>query len=283
MAKSSVAEDTHFYIDNAPPEEVKYVLQVLDPEEPKSTSEIALTIESLYGFSMQKDRTYSPRRLFDLGLAEQTRSRKGAMYVLSDPGMKVRDILSFDPELYSDLTHYLHFTTYNGTPGCRKLLWSYRQCSQIAWEDRKALSRTEIAARVQGNMQEQFSHLDFTARVGARFDATAVGRWLQWIRQLSPNPSPEGSDSLAKRTVHHHELALLALDDVYRARGYRYGDPVILDDRMLDAVARVFFLEPTCCRELIDLSARLTRTIELSDTFAGTSVSLLFPYGIERI
>ena len=78
-------------------------------------------------------------------------------------------------------------------------------------------------------------------------------------------------------------LALLALDDVYRSRGYRYGDPVILDEPMLDEVARVFFLDPICCRKLLDLAARLTKVIKLSDTFAGTSVTLMAPYTIERI
>jgi len=88
---------------------------------------------------------------------------------------------------------------------------------------------------------------------------------------------------MQKRTVSHHEVALLALDDTYRSRGYRYGDPVILDDALLDEVARVFLLDPICCRELIDLAARVTKVIELSDTLAGTSVALLAPYDIERI
>ena len=78
-------------------------------------------------------------------------------------------------------------------------------------------------------------------------------------------------------------LQLLALEQVYQSRGYRHGDPVILDDGLLDETSRVFFLDPTCCRSLIDLAARLTKTVKLSDTFAGTSVALLEPYGIERI
>jgi hypothetical protein len=132
-------------------------------------------------------------------------------------------------------------------------------------------------------MMEDFSHLDYTAQVGARFDNTAVGRWARWVRTLSPPPFNEIGETLQRRTVSNHEITLLALDDVYRSRGYRYGDPVILDDSLLDKVARVFFLDPTCCRELLDLAARLTKAIKLSDTFAGTSVTLMAPYTIESI
>ena len=79
------------------------------------------------------------------------------------------------------------------------------------------------------------------------------------------------------------ELVILALDHVYRTRGYRYGDPVVLDDTLLDELARVFFLDHQCCRNLLDLAAKVTRTVVLHDTFAGTSVNLMAPYGVENV
>jgi hypothetical protein len=129
---------------------------------------------------------------------------------------------------------------------------------------------------------DEFKHLDYTARVGSRFDDTAAGRWAHWVRALHPPPfSEEGT--LQKRTVTQPELVLLAVDDLYRSRDYRYGDPVILDDAVLDEVARVFFLDPICCRELLSLAARLTKVIRLADTFAGPSITLMESYTIENI
>ena len=154
----------------------------------------------------------------------------------------------------------------------------------MAWREGRLLSRKDIAARILSEMAESFPNLDYQAKVGARFDDTAAGRWIQWIKQLVPNPFPDEEQGLLiKRTVSNHELGLLALDDAYRWRGYRYGDPVILDDGILDEMACVFFLDPVCCRELIELAARLVKDIKLADTFVGPSVTLTAPYGIERI
>jgi hypothetical protein len=139
-----------------------------------------------------------------------------------------------------------------------------------------------VAARVQAQMQMDFAELDYTARKGSRFDSSAAGRCYSWINCLVPAPFPQGK-TLTYRILDRYELALLALDHVYRVQGYRYGDPVILDETLLDEVARVFFLDPLCCRNLLDLAARVTRVIALRDTFAGTSIKLLAPYSVQNL
>jgi len=101
------------------------------------------------------------------------------------------------------------------------------------------------------------------------------------VAQLCPSPF-EGKELIPRRN-HRLELSILALGHIYRSRGYRYGDPVVLDNPLLDEVARVFFLDPICCRELLNLAARLTKAIRLSDTFAGPSVTLMEPYTVESI
>jgi hypothetical protein len=145
------------------------------------------------------------------------------------------------------------------------------------------LPRKEVAARIQSQMIAEFPHLDYTAQVGTRFDDTAAGRWAHWVKTLQPPPFTEEDGALRKRNITQHELILLAVDDLYRSQNYRYGDPVILDEAILDKVARVFFLDPTCCRELLSLAARLTKVVRLADTFAGPSITLMEPYTIESI
>jgi len=283
MINREIPEDSHFYIDYAPSEKVLWILQSLDPRVAITVGEIAHRLEQEHGVTGQKLRTEWPRRLHDLGLAHQERSGARTTYRLSRLGAKVREIEAVDPQLHPDLMHFLHFSSFEPTPQCRKYLWSYRRCSELAWGETRLLSAREIAARVQSDMRRDFPDLDYQARTGTRFDSTAAGRWLRWVRGLEPSPFPDDDNTLKPRVVSRCELALLALDDTYRARRYRYGDPVILDGQLLDEVSRVFFLDLACCRELIDLAARLTKAIRLSDTFAGTSVTLLAPYGIERI
>jgi hypothetical protein len=133
-------------------------------------------------------------------------------------------------------------------------------------------------------MKQDFSHLDVGGREGFRFDGSAVGRFYTWIRQLSPSPIQEGSGRIVGRQeVNHFEVALLALDYVYRSRGYRYGDPVVLDEVLLNDLSGVFFLDTGCYRQLLSLATKLTRLVSLRDTFAGTSVTLHAPYGVAEI
>lgn len=277
-------DDTHFYVDNAPPEEVSWVLRCLSNAEHLSPQMIADKLYAEYGFVMQQDKTYSPRRLYDLGLAYQSGVATKIRYNLSELGARFQSILALDQELYIDLMHFLHYTRYNGKPETRKYLWSYRQCCEIVWAEGRAVPVQELASNVQSLMRQEFPDLDFGARKGARFDSTAAGRFYRWIRELVPPPFPDQDNALlSRRTVSHYELALLSLDHVYQARGYRYGDPVVLDEVLLDELARVFFLEHHCFRNLLSLAAKMTRSVVLHDTFAGTSVKLMAPYGVEDV
>jgi hypothetical protein len=276
------SEDTHFYIDYAPPDEVRKILHCLSPERPLSPTEMFDMLE-LQGQPVKSRRTEIPRRLYDLGLASQIKQGNRTTYLLTETGRKLQEIDSFGTDLYPDLMHFLHFSSWDGSPQARKYLWSYRRCSEMAWREGRILPTKDIASRIQQQMLDAFPELDYTAKVGARFDDTAASRWVRWVSALSPSPFREADGTLQKRVLSNHEIALLALDDVYRFRGYRYGDPAILDDALLDKVSLIFFLDPICCQELIDLSARLTKAIKLSDTFVGTSITLLAPYGIERI
>lgn len=276
-------EDTHFYVDNAPPGEVAWVLRSLVRHEALGTKDIARLLYTEYGFTMQKDKTYTPRRLYDLGLAQRTLDGGKVGYVLTELGEKVRDIAATDPAIYPDLMHFLHYARFDGKPETRKYLWSYRRCCEIVWCEKRLISNQEMASRVQALMRAEFPALDFGAAKGARFDKTGAGRCYAWIKHLSPSPFPENDRALRLRIVRQHELPLLALSYVYSARSYRYGDPIVLANDLLDAIAQVFFLDPCCCRELIGIAAKMTKAVTLADTFAGTSVNLLVPYGIESI
>jgi len=279
-----ISVDKHFLIYNASPREVQYVLRCLDSEVAYSNEELREHLRADWGYEAQKNLSLSTRRLYDLGLARRLSTVGGKQgYVVTSIGEKVRQLLDLDPALSSDVMHYLHYHGWDGKPQTRKLFWSYRQCSDIVW-DRQELPRTsDLASEVQARIARDFPDL-YAARLGGNFNAGGVNSgWKPWVARLVPSPFRTDSRAIQPRQVPRFELILLALDDVYRARGYRYGDPVILDDAILNQIASVFFLDLNCCRELIDLAARLSHVIKLSDTFAGTSVTLLEPYGVERI
>jgi len=276
-------EDVHFLLDNANPLEVEYILRSLDPNVVFSTQELRKRLISDWGYSAQKDMNYSTRRLCDLRLAEKTRTAsKNVGYVITERGTQVRRILDFDRDLYAEVMHFLHYTSYDGSPSSRKLFWSYRTCCEIVWARKEILPASDLVSKVLNGIEHEFPQAyALTTEAGGRFNAGGVSNWKAWVTQLQPSPFDE--KALMPRHSHRFELTVLALDHVYRSRGYRYGDPVILDELLLDEIARVSFLDPICCRELIDLAARLTKAVKLSDTFTGTSVTLLGPYGVESL
>jgi len=132
-------------------------------------------------------------------------------------------------------------------------------------------------------MSEEFSYLNWTARVGARFDSTAVGRIYTWLRALDPPPFTKSSKNLQPRLVQRFELALLALDDTYRSRQYRYGDAVVMDDSLINQIAGVFFIDMKCCADLLRLSANVVSSVKMSDTLGGASINLLHPFTIDNL
>jgi len=276
-------EDTHFYLDFAPPEEVTNVLRVLSPNNDLTPKEISYILRDSYDFKMQKDYTYSPRRLFDLGLAIQNRRGPNIVYRLSDLGSKIQNILGIDSAMVMDLMHYLHYTGYTGEPTKRKYLWSYRQCCKILWQNMKLLKYSDLASAIQLEMKEKFPWLDYGKKAGARFDNTAASRVAQWLRALDPPPVDKVGSTLIPRTMDRYEIALLALDEAYHSSGYTYGDPVIMDDEFVRLVSGLFMLDPECCKRLLGIGARINQSIKISETLRGLSINLTKPFKIDNI
>ena len=276
-------EDIHFYVDNAPPDEVTHVLRVLSLENSLTPSEIAEIMINEYGFEMQQDHSYSPRRLYDLCLASQERQGPKVTYKLTARGAKFQAIQAMNPALATDLVHYLHYTSYSGSPHDRKYLWSYRKCCEIIWSTQRLVPNQNLASQILSRMGEEFSSVNWTGRVGARFDSTAVGRVYTWLRALDPPPFTKSNKNLQPRLVQRFELALLALDDTYRSRQYRYGDAVLIDESLVKQIAGVFFLDPKCCADLLRLSANIVPSVKMSDTLGGPSINLLRPFTIDDL
>lgn len=276
-------EDTHFYMDNAPPDEVSHVLRVLSLNSSITVDEIAQVVASEYGFDMQRDHSYSPRRLYDLHLAKQERKGSKTVYRLTKRGAKVQAIQAINPSFGMDLLHYLHYTSYSGNPCDRKYLWSYRKCCEIVWSAQHLVPSQNLASQILSKMGEDFSSLDWTARVGARFNSSAAGRVYAWLRALNPRPITKSDTILQPRVVERFELALLSLDDTYRSRQYHYGDAVLMDEAFVRQTAGVFFLDTECCTDLLRLSTRIVPMVKMSDTLGGASINLVRPFSIEDL
>lgn len=278
-----IKEDVHFLIDNAHPNEIEALLRCASSRQPYTVTQLREILMTELGYSAQRNLTLSTRRLCDLGLAINKRTdRNEAGYLLTQKGVQIRNLIEIDPVLATDVLHYLHYNGYDGSPEARKLFWSYRICCEVVWNLGHIPPTSELTAEVQQRIASEFPEI-YGRKVGGNFNAGGVSAWKAWVTRLDPSPFDETKQTIVPRTRQSFEVALLALDHVYRKRGYRYGDPVVVDDVLLDELARVFFLDIMCCRDLLGFASKVTKTIVLADTFAGTSVRLLAPYDIANL
>jgi hypothetical protein len=280
---TNTIEDTHFYFDNAPPKEVMNVISILSVDYEQTPKEIASSLSSTFAFEMQKDHTYSPRRVHDLGLAIRVRRGTSVKYKLNDLGLKIQNLLGFDRGLSKDLLHYLHYTGYKEEPKQRKYLWSYRKCCEIIWSNMRFVRGKEMASSIQAEMRDQFDWLDYGKKTGARFNDTAVNQIYSWLKNLDPSPFETIGDELKPRKIDRYEIALLSLNEIYNCSGYTFGDPVIMDDNFIQRVSGVFMLDFECCKQLIEIGARLNNSVKLAETLTGISVTLKKPFNIDNI
>lgn len=277
-------ENVHFYLDNAPPKEVVPVLRVLTRFEGLTPKEIAEAVQRDYGFAMQRDVTYSPRRLADLKLAEMKKKANRTEYILTDRGEKVQHLIATNSNLIPDILHFLHYNGFAEQPKDAKYLWSYRHACEWIWQHGMVFKNGEIARFINDEMIRLLPHLQANAREGWRFDETAAGRLRAWLNALEPSPLPErGSGPLIPRRVEEPALALLALTDTYAARKHAFGDAIILTDEIRHQTAGVFFLDPALVPDLLQTGARLyPDMLRLGDTLAGMSVCLSRPFTLEN-
>lgn len=278
MANSK--EDVHFLIDNAPPEEVKNIIRLSSQENIISNEEYRKILLTELGFSAQKEIPYSTRRLLDLEILLKKKALNGIGFKLSNLGIKIRELLFNDIQIFWEVMHYLHYTGYKETPTCRKLFWSYQACSDLVWDHNTLLKVKDIVSYVQGKILEEYPESYSKKRKGGNFNAGGVSGWKSWIKQLDPTPIDPETGKYSKRDSERYEVVLLAMNYVYEKRGLRIGDPIILDDELVNEISKIFFLDETCCRNLLSLADKITGNLEFRNTFAGTSVNLLKPYKV---
>ena len=270
-------EDSHFLIDSSPPKELTYTLLSFTQDVLLTTSDLIVKLTTNWDFQPQRNFSNTTRRLIDLRLI--TKQSKNT-FKLSDLGKKLKDIHEFDNSIFFDILHYLH-NTYFYNNNARMLFWSYRKCSELLWTSKKISSNKNYSSVIVNEINHGFPDMLNTSS-GGRFNEGGVASWRAWLNSLDPNPI--GSDgNLIHRNVNRYEFFLLSLDDFYRRHQLRYGDPVVLSDKVLDEISSVFFLNPDCTKQLITIATKLSPLLSVRDTFAGMAISLKEPYSIERL
>ncbi|MGI6741662.1 MAG: hypothetical protein ACOX7C_09385 [Brevefilum sp.] len=176
--------DQHFYIDYCPYDQAINTLKALNSDSYISSSELTNIIGDEY-------RSEVRRRLIILNLAEEKNEGRSSSYILTGLGKSLKEICYFDEELLPDLFHFLHMMYYSDDAKSPKMLWSYASCSKLFWNYGELLPNKELASIIQNKIKSEFPSLDYSAPKGGRFDHYAAGRWVNYVKNLTPSPVDE--------------------------------------------------------------------------------------------
>jgi len=270
--------DSHFLIDNAPPLEVIYTLLSFSIGSEYSNNDLVEILNNNWSYKPQRNFSNSTRRLLDLQLLEKNNEGK---FLLTKLGQKVKEIYEFDNDIFLDVMHYLHNTSFINNKNPRMLFWSYRKCSEYFWQNKNIESNQELSNYIVNEIDKYWPGLD-SAKIGGRFNEGGVSSWKSWINSLEPNPLGD-SGKLMYRQIKRYELILLSIDDYYRKHKLRFGDPVLLGTNVLDEISFLFFFDPDWSKQLINIASRLSPFLSKRDTYGGMAIVLNEPYTIERM
>ena len=271
-------EDKHFLIDYVPPLELTYSLISIKNNDGLSNKELSTFIEENFELPTQKNFSSTTRRLLDLGLVEKNNNNE---FYITELGNRINEIYHFDYEIFFDLIHYLHNTKYINNPLSRKYFWSYRSLTQYFWNHKELRSDKEMSEIVLADIQEKWPE-HFRETKGGNFNPGGVSSWRYWINQLTPEVINQ-ERRLIKRETSRYQLILLSINNLYRSEKIDFGNPILLSANIIDQIASEFFLKNDCVNNLINIAAQFSSALSIGDTFAGKSITLHKPFGIERV
>jgi len=264
-----------YFIDNAKPLELEYVLRSLPHNNAAEKQQLIDKIEEKFSFKFQKRYFDSLNRLIDLGLLIKTKHKGVEKLKSTDQGKIIKDILNYDTSLYNEIIHFLHYSIYDISDSTKPYFWSYKRLCELLWDKETYNSDKELAGEISIYIQDHFN----TSQTP--FDGGTIQKFFTWLKVLHPPIFNE--KKVEKRNINYPELFLLSLDLFYKINNLRYGDPMLITPESIAAICKPFFITPDQFDALINDSYRLWPFLRQRSAFQGLSLILDKEYSIESI
>lgn len=160
------------------------------------------------------------------------------------------------PDLWGDLTHYLHYILWNIEPEpISGFSWTYQKFTDEVWtlgEFDLSVELKEAVATTLINLAEVDAKIDVEAlsKNAVSLSRDSISGVITWLKSLVP-PVFE-NDHFTRRSFCHPELLLLATGHVAQTSEVELGIDMLLTPPRREAICRLCVLDPAALDRALD-------------------------------
>lgn len=193
---------------------------------------------------------------------------------LSPLGEQILAICLMKPDLWGDLTHFLHYTLWDTAPRPTVgFSWTYQKFTDEAWTLGDFALSTELKDAIVTsliNQSEADEQIDIEAlsKGAVSLSRDSIGGVVTWLRSLVP-PVVD-NDRFTRRSFCHPELLLLAAGHVAQRSEGEPGIDMLLTPQRRDAICRLCVLDPAALDRALDWMVPSYPAVVVPGTSSGT-------------
>lgn len=235
---------------NAKPSYLKEIIKILEPNKSYKKEEILeLTLNRGYSVATKEsilNENLTLMRSLSL-LASETKENNE----LTEKGVTLRKILDFNPQIFSDILHFVYYSTYENDKSILRS-WSYKTVSDLMWSKDTFIvdesTKEDIASKVSSTAESVFKKT-------ISFSSRSVGGVVNWLEDMYPPLIHVNTEKkFILREFCPPPLFILALDYLYTLNEVEYKIPLILTDEKIEAICKICQLSKTSFDDVMELT-----------------------------
>lgn len=203
-------------------------------------------VAHMNGYELRHRKSYGKllSSLSELGLIQQIDKQM----ILSETGRVVADIVAYQPQLLTELIHFLYYTAWHQDSNNR-FSWSYQTLCNMLWHTSPgSLDTNHLVNSVIQRAQDQFGLHSIS------FSISSVSGILNWISGLQPPCLYEKDNSryFVPRTYCPVEVFALALNHIYQRSLTDDGNYVPVSAELRGQVCEICLLAYESFAEMLE-------------------------------
>lgn len=236
---------------NAKPSYLKEIIKILEPNKSYTKEEI-LELTSNRGYSVATKESILTENLTLMRSLSLSTSEPKEKYELTAKGIFFRKILDFNPQIFSDILHFIYYSTYDLDDKSMLRSWSYKTVSDLMWSRDIFVidesTKEDIASRVSSTAESVFKKT-------ISFSSRSVGGVVNWLEDMYPPLIHVNTEKkFILRKFCPPPLFILALDYLYTLNKVEYKIPLILTDEKIETICKICQLSKTSFDDVLELT-----------------------------
>lgn len=241
---------------NAKPSYLKEIIKILEPNKSYTKEEILESVTNR-GYSVATKESVLNENLTLMRSLSLLTSEKKENNELTGKGIIFKKILDTNPQIFSDILHYIYYSTYDLCDQSIVRSWSYKTVSDLMWSKDTFVidesTKKDIAAKVSSIAETK---PNFGKTIS--FSSKSVDGVLNWLEDLYPTLIHVNNTEkkFILRKFCPPPLFILALDYLYNEplNKIEYKIPLILTDEKIENICKICQLSKTSFDDVLELT-----------------------------